>query len=80
MHQNPHTIADDKKRRTMTARDLPEEAPAVVLAPPQPTSEEPYSIFDKRQKALIILIISTAATCEYRITGTSVFLGSSYGQ
>ncbi|KAI1391785.1 MFS general substrate transporter [Hypoxylon trugodes] len=27
-----------------------------------PTPEEPYSIFDKRQKALIILIVSTAAT------------------
>ncbi|OIW22476.1 MFS general substrate transporter [Coniochaeta ligniaria NRRL 30616] len=30
------------------------------LTPPTPT--EPYSIFDKRQKALIVLIVSTAAT------------------
>ena len=26
---------------------------------------EPYSIFDKRQKAFIVAIVSTAATCEY---------------
>ena len=26
--------------------------------------EEPYSIFDRRQKALIVLVVSTAATCE----------------
>lgn len=27
------------------------------------TPEPPYSIFDKRQKWLIIIIVSTAATC-----------------
>ncbi|KAI1137638.1 MFS general substrate transporter [Hypoxylon sp. FL0543] len=30
--------------------------------PSPPGPEEPYSIFDKRQKALIVLIVSTAAT------------------
>ncbi|KAI1474724.1 MFS general substrate transporter [Daldinia eschscholtzii] len=30
--------------------------------PVSPAPEEPYSIFDKRQKALIILVVSTAAT------------------
>ncbi|KAI2615325.1 MFS general substrate transporter [Hypoxylon sp. NC1633] len=34
------------------------------ISPPasSPTPEEPYSIFDKRQKALIVFIISTAST------------------
>ncbi|KAK0654669.1 Quinidine resistance protein 1 [Lasiodiplodia hormozganensis] len=43
-----------------------EEAPGTQpqsTSPPSPTvPEEPYSIFDKRQKALIVLIVSTAAT------------------
>ncbi|KAI0101086.1 MFS general substrate transporter [Daldinia grandis] len=30
--------------------------------PASPLLEEPYSIFDKRQKALIVLVVSTAAT------------------
>lgn len=34
-----------------------------VLTAPQPV-EEAYSIFDKRQKALIVLVVSTAATCK----------------
>lgn len=29
-----------------------------------PTPEPPYSIFDHRQKWLIIILVSTAATCE----------------
>jgi multidrug resistance protein len=51
-----------------------EETPSVVpnaLTPSQPhphlpsvTREEPYSIFDKSQKVLIVLIVSTAATCK----------------
>lgn len=28
-------------------------------------AEEPYSIFDKRQKAIIIVIVSLAATCTW---------------
>lgn len=43
-----------------------EEHQATVLNQPPPStppSEEPYSIFDKRQKAIIVLIASTAATC-----------------
>ncbi|OTA58936.1 MFS general substrate transporter [Hypoxylon sp. EC38] len=45
----------------MTTEEHPEEAQS---APPLSSSapEEPYSIFDKRQKALIVLIVSTAAT------------------
>lgn len=46
-------------------------APSYTAPSPSPPSpptldfpiEEPYSIFDKRQKALIVVIISTAATC-----------------
>lgn len=29
-------------------------------------AEEPYSIFDKRQKAVIVIIVSLAATCMYK--------------
>lgn len=29
------------------------------------TPEPPFSIFDKRQKWLIIIIVSTAATCKF---------------
>ncbi|KZF21696.1 MFS general substrate transporter [Xylona heveae TC161] len=56
----------------MSAGQKPEETPVAVpstlsSSPPSPTAispaaEEPYSIFDKRQKALIIVIVSTAAT------------------
>lgn len=28
-------------------------------------AEEPYSIFDKRQKAIIVVIVSLAATCKW---------------
>ncbi len=35
-----------------------ETRPTVVVA-------EPYSIFDKRQKALIVFIAATAATCKW---------------
>lgn len=31
---------------------------------PTTSSEEPYSIFDSRQKAFIVIVVSTAATCE----------------
>ncbi|KAH8884132.1 MFS general substrate transporter [Thozetella sp. PMI_491] len=37
--------------------DSPEQAPLPPAAP-----REPYSIFDRRQKAVIVLIVSTAAT------------------
>lgn len=37
--------------------------PATAEVTPQ--DEEPYSVFDNRQKALIVLLVSTAATCEY---------------
>lgn len=57
----------------MITKDLPEYLPPIVPtvgkqpgppAPPlsTPSPEQPYSIFDKRQKALIVLIVSTAAT------------------
>ncbi|KAI1453214.1 MFS general substrate transporter [Annulohypoxylon moriforme] len=47
---------------------MPEKPEETLITPPAsslPSStapEEPYSIFDKRQKALIILVVSTAAT------------------
>jgi hypothetical protein len=47
-------IEDDSERIRSTA--------------PQPVAEEPYSIFDKRQKAIIVLISSTAATCKHSNT------------
>lgn len=36
---------------------------AATTSPPVP--DAPYSIFDKRQKWLIIAIVSTAATCKF---------------
>jgi len=48
----------------MATRNQHEEAPAIVPGTPPVSSTEPYSIFDKRQKALIVLIVSTAATCK----------------
>jgi hypothetical protein len=51
----------------MTAEDdniqTPVDAPTAT-PPSSAATDEPYSIFDKRQKGLIILIVSTAATCE----------------
>lgn len=54
----------------MTTKDASESTSTRASgAPPLPlqsasTTNEPYSIFDKRQKGLIVLIVSTAATCE----------------
>ena len=47
--------------RATPFNDTPTTAP-----PPhqQVPAEQPYSIFDKRQKALIVFIVSVAATCE----------------
>ncbi|KAI1372492.1 MFS general substrate transporter [Hypoxylon crocopeplum] len=39
-----------------------QNTPAATPLTSSPALEEPYSIFDKRQKALVILIVSTAAT------------------
>lgn len=41
------------------------ETPPTPEAPPSATdATEPYSIFDGRQRALIVVIVSTAATCK----------------
>ena len=44
-------------------------------APPLPSAsvDVPYSIFDKRQKVMIVFIVSTAATCKYMDCGSVVF-------
>lgn len=49
----------------MPAVDQTEETTSSPSAPPAAPEEEPYSIFDRRQKAVIVLIVSTAATCKY---------------
>lgn len=53
----------------MAAGDQPQEALGIPNTPPAPSPilEEPYSIFGKRQKALIITIVSTAATCKCKV-------------
>lgn len=38
-----------------------------ALSSPAQAAEPPFSIFDRRQKWLIVGIVSTAATCEYRM-------------
>lgn len=41
-------------------------APAgTTQLPPPDAADEPYSIFDKRQKAVIVLLVSVAATCVF---------------
>lgn len=37
--------------------------------PGAPAAEEPYSIFDKRQKAVIVVIVFLAATCTWILLG-----------
>jgi hypothetical protein len=46
---------------------FPVDTPATTPLPVEPHRDviEPYSIFDKRQRGLIVLLVSTAATCEY---------------
>ncbi|KAI2470675.1 MFS general substrate transporter [Annulohypoxylon bovei var. microspora] len=41
-----------------------EQSEETQITPPtlSPTSEEPFTIFDKRQRALIVILVSTAAT------------------
>lgn len=54
-----------------------DQPPNTAPPPPPVVPEEPYSIFDKRQKSLIILIVSTAATCEFtsvRVGDTRLFI------
>ncbi|KAI5868117.1 MFS general substrate transporter [Durotheca rogersii] len=46
----------------MAAREHSQEIQAGTPPASPPVLEEPYSIFDKRQKALIVTIVSTAAT------------------
>lgn len=62
-----------EQERTMRIEDTQEQLEVAALTPtcslspprqPTPRPEEPYSIFDKRQKAFIVVIVSTAATCE----------------
>ena len=56
----------------MTTAPLPDKQneggidPRKERSPPTATNKEPYSIFDRRQKALIVLIVSFAATCKFR--------------
>ena len=64
--QQLHSI---NQSTSMTSNQSPEAQeqhtdPKVAHDPSKPTAAEPYSIFDKRQKALIVAIASIAATCE----------------
>jgi hypothetical protein len=47
-----------------TEKRIPAEASTEGRAAMAPATEQPYSIFDKRQKALIVVLVSTAATCK----------------
>ena len=45
--------------------DATPKAAPTMESPETKTPDPPYSIFDKRQKWLIIIIVSTAATCKF---------------
>jgi hypothetical protein len=47
-----------------TEKRIPAEASTEGRAAMAPATEQTYSIFDKRQKALIVVLVSTAATCK----------------
>ena len=47
-----------------TEQELKDTSTVPPDSSPSSIPEQPYSIFDKRQKALIVGIVSTAATCE----------------
>lgn len=49
----------------------PTEPETTNSPPTEPALQSPHSIFDKRQKSLIVLIVSTAATCEYALSRLS---------
>lgn len=53
----------------MSATDVPAEVIAEEEVEPQPAipseTTTPYSIFDKKQKPLIITLITIAATCAW---------------
>jgi hypothetical protein len=53
---------DYSQSLTMSSPDSTTHTPTTT--PTVATPDPPYSIFDKRQKWLIIIIVSTAATCE----------------
>lgn len=46
-------------------KDQPLNDTPVSTSSIQALPEPPYSIFDKRQKWLIVALVSTAATCEF---------------
>lgn len=54
------TTPDENRPAPKNNTSCPEQMP-----PPHPPAKEPYSVFDKRQRGLIVLIVSVAATCEY---------------
>lgn len=52
------------------AQDL-QAQPRATPDSSKPTAVEPYSIFDRRQKGLVVAIASIAATCEFTSPTTS---------
>lgn len=48
--------------------------PKTPVSSPSPNNGEPYSIFDKRQTALIVTLVSVAATCKYSVIPNSTIL------
>lgn len=60
-------MKDPEQHESSLAAAPAQEAAAVTSSPAETNNnidDEPYSIFDNRQRALIVFLVSVAATCE----------------
>lgn len=59
-----HTMSSENNAKQPENDHAPPESALTMKSPEPGINEPPYSIFDKKQKWLIIIIVSTAATCK----------------
>lgn len=54
--------------------DPPRNNAAASMSLAESPPEPPFSIFDRRQKWLLVVLVSTAATCESELIHDAMFL------